>query len=158
MRSRKADAVVFGFDFQINAAIVLMLEHIKELHSLRLEGNDEDIELTLQDNTKIFAQAKAVVNSSFDFANVRKNLKKALTSLSEGSRQPNVRQLIFITNSPNPFKDEASRSVFYAPTHRCFSDLPPSAQKIVEEYLSNIENPLDPQKFMVQVLPSIRAS
>ena len=59
MRSRKADAIVFGFDFQINAAIVLMLEHIKELYSLRLEGNDEDIELTLQDHTKIFAQAKA---------------------------------------------------------------------------------------------------
>lgn len=153
MRSRKADAIVFGFDFQINAAIVLMLEHIKELYSLRLEGNDEDIELTLQDHTKIFAQAKAVVNSSFDFTHVRANLKKALISLSEGSRQPNVRQLIFITNSPNPFKDEASRSVFYAPTHRAFSDLPPSAQKIVEDYLSNIENPLDPQKFMVQVLP-----
>ena len=153
MRSRKADAIVFGFDFQINAAIVLMLEHIKELYSLRLEGNDEDIELTLQDHTKISAQAKAVVNSSFDFTHVRANLKKALISLSEGSRQPNVRQLIFITNSPNPFKDEASRSVFYAPTHRAFSDLPPSAQKIVEDYLSNIENPLDPQKFMVQVLP-----
>ena len=153
MRSRKADAVVFGFDFQINAAIVLMLEHIKELDSLRLEGNDEDIELTLQDHTKIFAQAKAVVNSSFDFTNVRANLKKALTSLSEGSRQPNVRQLIFITNSPDPFHDKVSRSVFWGPAHRCFSDLPPSAQKIVEDYLSNIENPLDPQKFMIQVLP-----
>ena len=28
--SRRADAVLFGFDFQINAAIVLMLENIKD--------------------------------------------------------------------------------------------------------------------------------
>jgi hypothetical protein len=30
-KDRRADAVLFGFDFQVNAAIVLMLEKIKEL-------------------------------------------------------------------------------------------------------------------------------
>ena len=47
MKSRRANAVLFGFDFQRNAAIVLMLENIKDLRSVRLEGNEEDIELTL---------------------------------------------------------------------------------------------------------------
>lgn len=61
MRSRRADAVLFGFDFQRNAAIVLMLENIKNFQSLRLEGNDQDIELTMQDGKRILAQAKAVV-------------------------------------------------------------------------------------------------
>ena len=76
--SRRANAVLFGFDFQVNAAIVLMLENIKDLKTLKLEGNCEDIELQLSDNKYILAQAKAVVNSSSDFSNVRKNLKKSL--------------------------------------------------------------------------------
>ena len=41
-KDRRADAVLFGFDFQVNAAIVLMLENIKELQSLRLESENED--------------------------------------------------------------------------------------------------------------------
>lgn len=36
-RSRRADAVVFGFDFQVNSAIVLFLENIKEVEKLRLD-------------------------------------------------------------------------------------------------------------------------
>lgn len=46
-RSRRADAVVFGFDFQVNAAIVLFLENVKDIKSLRLEGDYEDIEIEL---------------------------------------------------------------------------------------------------------------
>ncbi|MGI5960219.1 MAG: hypothetical protein ACOX60_12520 [Massiliimalia sp.] len=153
MKSRKADAVLFGFDFQVNAAIVLMLENIKELGWLRLEGNDEDIELTLTNDRKILAQAKAVVNSSSDFSHVRGNLKKALESLSSGGQEKNIQQFILITNSPNPFNDNKSRSAFWGPTHRNFADLPPSAQKIVKGYLEDINKPLDVQKFMVQVLP-----
>ncbi|HWP80745.1 MAG TPA: hypothetical protein VN446_08900 [Candidatus Acidoferrum sp.] len=153
MKDRRADAVFFGFDFQVNAAIVLMLENIKELQSLRLEGNCEDIELTLANSKKILAQAKAVVNSSSDFSHVRGNLKKALLSLSDGERKADTQQLILITNSPNPFNDDESRGAFWGPAHRAFIDLPPSAQKIVEGYLSQIEHPLDCQKFMVQVLP-----
>lgn len=44
-KNRRANSVVFGFDFQINAAIILMLENLRELDFLRLEGNHEDIEL-----------------------------------------------------------------------------------------------------------------
>ena len=44
-KDRRADAVLFGFDFQVNAAIVLMLENITELRSLRLESENEDIDI-----------------------------------------------------------------------------------------------------------------
>ena len=88
--SRRADAVLFGFDFQVNAAIVLMLENILDLKSLRLEGESEDIELKLNDNEYILAQAKAVVKSCEDFSNVRANLKKSLISLSEGAKKTNA--------------------------------------------------------------------
>ena len=46
-KDRRADAVLFGFDFQVNAAIVLMLEKIKELQSIRLESENEDIDIEL---------------------------------------------------------------------------------------------------------------
>lgn len=47
MANRTATSVLFGFDFQANAAIVLMLENIKDLTSIRLEGA-EDIEINLK--------------------------------------------------------------------------------------------------------------
>lgn len=46
MTNRSATPVLFGFDFQANAAIVLMLENIKYMTSIRLEGY-EDIEINL---------------------------------------------------------------------------------------------------------------
>ncbi len=153
MKERRAHAVLFGFDFQVNAAIVLMLENIRELKSLRLEGNEEDIELTLENKQKILAQAKSIENASSDFSNVRANLKKALTTLSEGAQKVDAKQLILITNSPNPFNDENSRSLFWGHAHRPFSTLPLSAQEIVLKYLAPMKNPLDPQKFTVQVFP-----
>lgn len=152
-RSRRADAVVFGFDFQVNAAIVLFLENIKEVNRLRLEGNYEDIELELNTGEMILAQAKAVEKASSDFRNVRSNLKKALTSLSEGSTKVTTKEIILITNSPNPFNDDLSKSIFYGHAHRNYYTLPPSAQKIVDKYLSEVSVPLDKNKFKVQVLP-----
>jgi hypothetical protein len=66
MTSRRADATLFGFDFQVNAAIVLMLDNVRELKSLRLESEYEDIDIELVSGKHILAQAKAVVNSSSD--------------------------------------------------------------------------------------------
>ena len=155
MGNRRADSVNFGFDFQTNAAIVLMLDNIKELHSLRIEGENEDIEIELDNGEFILAQAKSVVKSSTDFKNVRKNLKKAIETLSEAAAKGNVnvKQLIFITNSPNPLNDKKSMSVFYGHTRRKFSSLPDSSKNIINGYLEKLSEPLDTDKFMIQVIP-----
>lgn len=152
-KNRRANSVLFGFDFQVNAAIVLMLENIKDMDSLRLESDSEDIEIFLSNGKSILAQAKAVEKSSSDFTNVRKNLKKALESLSEGSHKGCVEKLILITNSPNPLNDENSRSVFYGEAHRSYSSLPDSAKKIIDDYLTKMANPLNTDDFLIQVLP-----
>lgn len=152
-KSKRADAVLFGFDFQVNAAIVLMLENIKELRTLRLESDNEDIDIELESGNHILAQAKSVVKSSSDFSNVRKNLKKALESLSEGSNKVATNKLILITNSPNPLNEDASRSLFWGHTHRGFNTLPDSSRKIITDYLSQIDQPLDTDQFMIQVVP-----
>jgi len=151
-KSRRANAVLFGFDFQVNAAIVLMLENIKELDSIRLEGK-EDIELKLYDGTEVLAQAKAVEKASDDFRNVRTNLKKALASLSDGARECRVRELILITNSPNPLNDDNTRSIFFGDAHRSFEFLPESAKALINSYLKEVEAPLDTSKFKIQILP-----
>ena len=46
MENRNASASAFGWDFQANAAILLMLENIQEAEMVRVEGKDEDIEIT----------------------------------------------------------------------------------------------------------------
>lgn len=144
---------MFGFDFQVNAAIVLMLENIDDLKALKLEGNYEDIELELNNSEYILAQAKAVENSSIDFKNVRANLNKALCSLSEGAKKSNAKQLILITNSPNPLKEDSSKNLFLGVAHREYKTLPESSQALINNYLTKIEQPLDTDKFMIQVLP-----
>jgi len=152
-KSRRANAVMFGFEFQVNAAIVLMIENIEDLKTIRLEGNFEDIELELENNRYILAQAKAVEKSSSDFRNVRKNLEKSLVSLSEGSQKVDAQQLILITNSPNPLNEDASRSIFWGEAHRDFLSLPVSSKKLIEGYLDKISHPLKTDNFMIQVLP-----
>ncbi len=152
-KSRQASAVIFGFDFQVNAAIVLMLENIKNLETLRLEGNYEDIELRLNGGTYILAQAKAVEKSSSDFSHVRENLKKALTTLSEATHNTLAEKLILITNSPDPLNDRDSRSVFYGDAHRSFDSLPGSSKSIISRYLAELPQPLGVDRFMIQILP-----
>lgn len=152
-RSRRADAVVFGFDFQVNAAIVLFLENVRDVKSLRLEGNYEDIEIELDNGEYILAQAKAVERASDDFANVRSNMKKAITSLSEADHKVRAKELIMVTNSPNPFNDNDSKSVFYGHSHRMYNSLPISARKLIDSYLEDIKEPLDTDRFKVQVIP-----
>lgn len=153
VRVRRADAVVFGFDFQVNSAIVLFLENIKDVKSLRLEGNYEDIEIELNNGQYVLAQAKAVEKASTDFRNVRANMQKAIISLSEGNQRVKAKELIMITNSPNPFNDKVSMSVFYGHSHRKYDTLPDSAKELVDRYLSTISKPLDTDKFMVHVIP-----
>lgn len=152
--NRRADPVMFGFDFQINAAIVLMLKNIKSLETIRIEGNYEDIELQLKDGERILAQAKGVQKGSSDFRKVRENLKKALLTLSEGGKRAKAKQLIFITNSFNPFNDDASKGIFSGPpSYRTYDSLPESSRKIIDDYLESMDNPLDTNKLLIQTLP-----
>lgn len=161
MADRRASSVAFGFDFQVNAAIVLMVERMTELKSLRLEGNHEDIEITTTNGDLILAQAKAVEKASSDFRNVLRNLRKAIVSLSDGSNGVTAKQLIFVTNSPNPLNETPMSSTFYAHAHRTFSDLPESSQEIIrtqyeyaaETLAKDSITPIDINQLHIQVIP-----
>lgn len=150
MGNTNASPVLFGFDFQLNAAIVLMLENIKELKKLRLEGATEDIELTLKDGKIIFAQAKSVVNASSDFSNVRAKASKAIKTLSEADG-PNVEKLILITNSRNPLNEKTSSGSFYGPPSDLgYNDLTEGGKKIIDDIVANLGVKFEKNKFRIK--------
>lgn len=153
MPDRSATYTVFGFDFQVNAAIVIMLENIKELKSIRMEGK-EDIELQLNNGNYVLAQAKSVVRASQDFTNVIVNLKKAMKSLGEASANHEVDELIYITNSTNPFNVKSESHIFAGlPSHRKYDELLPISQKKLDDIISKLTIPIDKSKLVIQTLP-----
>lgn len=150
MSNTNASPTIFGFDFQVNAAIVLMLENIKDLKKLRLEGKTEDIELTMNNGKKIFAQAKSVVKASTDFNNVRSNLKKAISTLSNADGN-DVDKLILITNSVNPLNEEKSKGFFWGPPSDIgYSDLPDEGKEIIDNKVQQLGVKLDTTKFRIK--------
>lgn len=149
---QSASPVLFGFLFQANAAIVLMLENMKELKSIRLECN-EDIDIELIDGSYVLAQAKSVVKASTDFTHVRANVNKGMASLSDGAQKVNARELVYITNSPSPFNDDVSKNLFYGNSIEKYENLPPSTKEIIDTYLSQLRLPLDKNKLVIRAFP-----
>lgn len=112
-KSRNARASAFGWIFQSSAGLYLLFDCIENAISLKMEGKTEDIEITLEDKSIIYAQAKSVEDPN-DTKNVKSKLKSALTSLSE-CEDP-ISKLIYVTNIPNPLKSEHPRHYEYSRT------------------------------------------
>ncbi|MCL2033487.1 MAG: hypothetical protein FWG94_02020 [Oscillospiraceae bacterium] len=93
MKNTNASPIIFGWDFQINAAIILFLENIKEVKSIRVEGMTEDIEITLNNGRSIYSQSKAVEREN-DYTNVLKKLKEAIITLDAACKQVNCEKII----------------------------------------------------------------
>ncbi len=93
-----------GWNFQYNAAIVIMLDNIEEALSIKVEGTVEDIEVRLSDGNRVFAQAKSTTHP-MDAHNAIKSLSAALKTLSDANRSEEAKKLIFVTNRTNPFNE-----------------------------------------------------
>ncbi len=99
--STNASASIFGWQFQVNAGIVLMLRFLQEATRLKIEGLTEDIEITCEDGSIIYAQAKSFDNPNV--GNVASKLKKGLSTLHAAAvANSHYRRLIYITNSLAP--------------------------------------------------------
>lgn len=155
MTNRNASDVMFGFSFQANAGIMLMLKNIKELDSIRLEGAKEDIEINLSTGKKIFAQVKAVVRPYNDFKNVRQKFSQAIVSLAEAeqSSPSNTKQLIYVTNSSNPLNEENLRSRIYLETILDYNNLPPETQSIIDEIIEKQNTAITKELLHIYVVP-----
>lgn len=144
-----ASPEVFGFDFQVNATIFLLLDNIRKIETVRMEGGSEDIELTMNDGSQIMAQAKGIVKGSSDFSNVRRNLKKAIKTLSAADNK-SVEQLILITNSKNPLNEATSKSFFYGPPVAVgYDDLSDDAKKVIDDIIERVDITFNKNKFQI---------
>lgn len=153
MSGRNASASAFGWDFQANSAILLMLENIRDAKCVRVEGVDEDIEITLQDKTKVYVQAKAVEKPD-DTSHVIEKLTKALETLSDAAKNGDGRLFTYVTNSSNPFNNQRTLSYFTGRTHLSFDELPDVAQNKINEIIQKNEyTDLDVHKLDVRVIP-----
>lgn len=153
MSDRNASSSAFGWDFQANSAMLLMLENIREAKRVRVEGSDEDIEITLDDHTKIYAQAKAVEKPD-DTSHVIDKLTKALETLSDAAKNGDGSQFTYMTNSSNPFNNQRTVSYFTDRTHLGFDELPDQAQKRIKDIITkNGFADLDVHKLDIRVIP-----
>lgn len=153
MSGRNASASAFGWDFQANSAILLMLENIRNAKCVRVEGADEDIEITLQDQTKMYVQAKAVEKPD-DTSHVIDKLTKALETLSDAAKNGDGSLFTYVTNSSNPFNNQRTLSYFTGRTHLGFDELPDVAQDKINEIIQKNEyTDLDVHKLDVRVIP-----
>lgn len=153
MSTRNASPSALGWDFQINSAILLMLENIKEAKHVRVEGADEDIEITLKDNKKIYAQAKSVVKPD-NTSHVIDKLSDALGTLSQAAKKGDGVLFTYVTNSSNPFNDLKTISFFTGRTHLNYSELPSAAQEKIKIIINNKGyGSLDLHKLDIRVIP-----
>lgn len=153
MSDRNASSSAFGWDFQANSAMLLMLENIREAKRVRVEGSDEDIEITLDDHTKIYAQARAVEKPD-DTSHVIDKLTKALETLSDAAKNGDGSQFTYMTNSSNPFNNQRTVSYFTGRTHLGFDELPDQVQKRIKDIITkNGFADLDVHKLDIRVIP-----
>lgn len=135
-----ASASIFGWQFQINSAILYFINHIKEIKSIRIEGKDEDIEISLLNGKKILIQAKSSSKLGIDKSAIKK-LRQGINTLYLGSQNNEVEKLIYTTNYPNPIGGSISHyDIFMGSDYieRPYNEIPSSYKKNLVKILNDI--------------------
>lgn len=136
MKSSNAAASAFGWDFQSNAAIMLMLKNIDRASKVKVEGQTEDVEISLSDGKMLMSQVKAVLSPD-DTSHVKEKLEAGLRTLNNAAKIMETAQLIYVTNSPNPFNEATTMYKFSSPLNMIpFAELPIVCQKTVTDICS----------------------
>lgn len=156
--NKNASSTIYGFAFQRDAAIVIMLEFIKDMESIRLEGNYEDIELKLSNGDYIFAQAKSMINAIAHFDRARSKLKDALQSLANtqvkaDKERLKVKQYIYVSNIQNPFNHKHANMLFNPYGKKCYLQLSKELCTIIDENLKDVIENFEKEKLYIQAFP-----
>lgn len=142
--SNDASASSFGWNFQSNAGIFLFLKYIHNALDIKIESKLQDIEITLVNGSKIFAQAKSA--QDYTVAKDKKEkFKDAIVSLSRNPQKNN--QLIYISNIPDTFK---SANNFFDNSiisySSCLSNIKKEIDNTFLSTISSIENKIKKEK------------
>ena len=148
-----ASSTIAGFQFQVNVAIYFMLKYLKEIDSIRVEGEKEDVEVKLKNNYKYMIQAKAQTVNLYDSTNNSKKLKNALKSLANSDGK-NVQYLFYACNMLDPL--DSSDEVFkkYEIVTKMYSELSEESRSKIDKQISNIgEIKIDKKKLAIIRIP-----
>lgn len=151
MNSTQASATIFGFQFQINAAIYLMLKHFSDFDQIKIEGSQEDIELFLHDNKKIYAQAKSKEFPIKDNKGHSEKLKDALRTLSNVDDRGNY-DLMYISNlEENPLNSGTKE--FDGISFLKYDELKEESKKKIDNQISNENYNIDTSRLIIAKIP-----
>lgn len=131
-KNRNATPSAFGWEFQINAAIIIMLNNIHKALGVKVEGKTQDIEIFLNKGEKIFAQAKGCMKAE-DNTNAIRDLNNAIETLVD-SQHEHPQSLIFVTNRIDPFANISTiRNFAGAYSYHRYEELPDVCKKRIED-------------------------
>ena len=151
MNSTQASATIFGFQFQINAAIYLMLKHFSDFDQIKVEGSQEDIELFLHDNKKIYVQAKSKEFPTKDNKGHSEKLKDALRTLSNVDDRGNY-NLMYISNlEENPLNSGTKE--FDGISFLKYDELKEESRKKIDNQISNENYNIDTSRLIIAKIP-----
>ena len=144
-KNRNASPSAYGWCFQVGAGISLMLDNLKDFSSLKMEGSSDDIEITINNGKKLYAQAKSVTQIG-EQRNAKSVLKKALEVLKEDDLNDDAIKLIYITNINNPLSSDVTSAYNFGMSYD-FSILPEKDQKTIIDITGD---DFDNNKFQLQ--------
>ena len=96
-----ATFVPFGFEFQADAGLFLLLKYYDVVNTIQIESRLQDIEIEKNDGQLILAQAKASEMPLGKNPNEKSKLSDALLSLAKSDRLQ-ADKLIYISNLVDP--------------------------------------------------------
>ena len=99
--NRNASSTNFGFEYQINVAIYFMFSYLKDIKNIKVEGQKEDVEITLTNKSKYMIQAKSQTKDLYNNKGNSSKLKSAMLGLAEADSK-NVEYLFYASNMINP--------------------------------------------------------
>lgn len=137
--SRNASPTNFGFEYQINVAIYFMFWYLKDILSVRVEGEKEDVEIQLKDKKKLMIQAKSQAIDLSDTTNINKNLKSALTGLAEADNS-DVQFLFYACNSNDPLNSKKTDFDESGVVIKKYNELNSDSKKAIDSQIENIIN------------------
>lgn len=150
--NRNASASAFGWQFQINIAIYLMIKYFGKFKEMKIEGEKEDIEISLNNRKKIYAQAKSKQNiNDGDTSSYSTKLRKALESLSDVNDNDSE-NLIYISNlEPNPLNSGTNE--FELVSFFKYNELSLASKEKIDIQLNQLQKNINRDKLIIAKVP-----
>lgn len=144
---RNASSTFFGFEYQINVAIYFMFKYLREISSVKVEG-EEDVEIQLTNKTKYMIQTKSQTVDLYDNHNDLDKLKKALLTLAE-SDDKDVSKLYYASNMLNPLKTSTDEFDYTGVTIKSYNELSPESKSIIDKQIEKNVDENNNEKYKI---------